>query len=364
MNTQTLIIPATIIRGPGALDSLGKVCSTLGRRALVIGGHRARAAVREQLEAQLAEHGITVVGDEWFGGDTTRTQIDRLKALASTQDADVLIGVGGGKALDTVKATAAEAGLPLITIPTIAATCAAITPLTVTYTEEGLFLDLYNLPKAPDAVIIDSQLLATAPLRWLAAGLGDTLAKWYEFRALGKSEEATAIAASSVASSRICYDMIRLYGGEACAGVREQRDTPALEQVLDAIFTFAGLTSIMASGAHACAAHGIYAGFTACDKTRHYGHGLLVGFGNLCLLALEGRSDDEIIEAIQIARDCSVPLTLDEIEPTLTAEELDTIIAAALTSHDMGHMPFEVTAADLKSAFKRVDALVATQYCD
>lgn len=359
MNSQTLIIPATIIRGPGALNSLGKVCSSLGQRALVIGGHRARAAVREQIEAQLAEHNITLVGDEWFGGDSTRTQIDRLKALAKTQEADLLIGVGGGKALDTVKATAAESGLPLITIPTIAATCAAITPLTVTYTEEGLFLDLYNLPKAPDAVIIDSQLLAMAPLRWLAAGLGDTLAKWYEFRALGKSEEATAIAAASVANSRICYDMISIYGGEACEGVREQRNTPALEQVLDAIFTFAGLTSIMASGAHACAAHGIYAGFTACDKTRHFGHGLLVGFGNLCLLALEGRSDDEIIEALHIARGCAVPLTLEEIEPTLTSDELDTIIAAALTSHDMGHMPFPVSADDLKASFKRVAGLAA-----
>lgn len=359
MNTQNLIFPATIIRGPGAIESLGNVCSTLGQRALVIGGHRARAAIREHIEAQLAECNITLVGDEWFGGDSTRSQIDRLKALAKTQEADLLIGVGGGKALDTVKATAAELGLPLVTVPTIAATCAAITPLTVTYTEEGLFLDLYKLPKAPDAVIIDSQLLAMAPLRWLSAGLGDTLAKWYEFRALGKSEETTAIAAASVANSRICYDMIHLYGGEACAGVREQRNTPALEQVLDAIFTFAGLTSIMASGAHACAAHGIYAGFTACDKTRHFGHGLLVGFGNLCLLALEGRSDDEIIEALHIARDCAVPLTLNEIEPTLTNDELDTIIAAALASHDMGHMPFPVSVDDLKASFKRVEILAA-----
>lgn len=359
MNTQTLTLPATIIRGPQALSSLGNIARTLGRRALIIGGHRARATVRETLETQLAEHGLSLVGDEWFGGDSTRTQIDRLKALADTQEADLLIGVGGGKALDTVKAAAAEANLPLITLPTIAATCAAVTPLTVTYTEEGHFLDLYNLPKAPDAVIIDSQLLATAPLRWLSAGLGDTLAKWYEFRALGKNGEGTAIAASSVASSRICYDMIRQYGGEACTGVREQRHTPALEQVLDAIFTFAGLTSIMASGAHACAAHGIYAGFTACDKTRHFGHGLLVGFGNLCLLALENRSDDEITEALQIARDCAVPLTLDDIEPTLTEEELNTVITAALASHDMGHMPFPVSAKDLHQAMQRVATLSA-----
>ena len=127
-----------------------------------------------------------------------------------------------------------------------------------------------------------------------------------------------------------------------------------LEQVLDAIFMFAGLTSLMSSGAHAAAAHAIYEGFTVCDKTREFGHGLLVGFGNLCLLALENRSDEELLEAIGLARACAIPLSLREIAE-LDSTELAGIIDMALHAPDMANMPAPVTAGALYSAIARVE---------
>ncbi len=109
---------------------------------------------------------------------------------------------------------------------------------------------------------------------------------------------------------------------------------------------FAGLTSLMSSGAHAAAAHAIYEGFTVCDKTREFGHGLLVGFGNLCLLALENRSDEELLEAIGLARACAIPLSLREIAE-LDSTELAGIIDMALHAPDMANMPAPVTAGAL-----------------
>ncbi len=53
-------------------------------------------------------------------------------------------------------------------------------------------------------VIIDTEIIAAAPLRWLAAGLGDTLAKWYEFRAISAGlDNHSGIARASIANSRI-----------------------------------------------------------------------------------------------------------------------------------------------------------------
>ena len=98
----------------------------------------------------------------WFGGETSLNHIERLAVLAIEQQAEVLIGAGGGKALDTVKAVGAQLGLPVITVPTIAATCAAVTPLTIRYDDNGNFFDIFPLPQAPAAVIIDSELLAAA----------------------------------------------------------------------------------------------------------------------------------------------------------------------------------------------------------
>lgn len=155
-----------------------------------------------------------------------------------------------------------------------------------------------------------------------------------------------------MANSQLCYQQIARFGGAACEAVRQRQATPALDQVLDAIFLFAGLASLMSNGTHA-----LYEGFTVCDKTRAYGHGLLVGFGNLCLLAQEGRSDEELLEAIALAKDCAIPTSLAAIAPTLTSEELVAISNAAVTAPDMGIMPHVVTRETLREAIHRVERL-------
>ncbi|NMP28179.1 iron-containing alcohol dehydrogenase family protein [Rahnella sp. SAP-1] len=357
MQAQNIIFPAQILRGPGVISQLGAICSRLGKRALVIGGHQALAAVGDNIRHCLEGTSVTLVGSEWYGGECSEGHILRLAKQVVALSADIIISVGGGKSLDTGKAVGVACQIPVVTLPTIAATCAAVTPLSIRYFDDGHFRDLYPLPQAPAAVIIDSQLLAQAPLRWLAAGLGDTLAKWYEFRAISSQHsDLSGVARSSSANSRICYDLIAAYGAPACDAVRAGKANSELDQVLDAIFMFAGLTSLMSSGAHAAASHAIYEGFTVCDKTREFGHGLLVGLGNLCLLALEDRSDEELREAVLLSHACAVPLRLREIAE-LNDQELASIIQASLHAPDMQNMPHAVTADALYAAFARVESM-------
>ncbi|RNM09225.1 iron-containing alcohol dehydrogenase family protein [Dickeya undicola] len=357
--TQQVFFPATVLRGAGVSQQLGGVCARLGRRVLVAGGHQALAAAQTLIIDQLRQAGVTLTAVEWSGEQCSVSQIERLCARVHETDSDLLLAVGGGKALDTGKAVAFQCGIPVVTLPTIAATCAAVTPLSVRYHDDGHFHDLYHLPVAPAAVVIDSALLARAPLRWLAAGLGDTLAKWYEFRAIDRGGSGSGFAASSRANSEICFRLIEQYGEDACRAVMAGQHNDALDQVLDAIFLFAGLTSLMASGAHAAAAHALYEGFTVCDKTREFGHGLLVGFGNLCLLALEQRSDEELLAAIRLAQACAVPLTLAAICPDLSEAELAAIVRASVDAPDMAAMPFTVTEQQVHQAIHRVEALAA-----
>ncbi len=357
---QKTWFPAQVVRGENALEHIGEICALLGKRPFVLGGEQGLASVADGLPQQLSQANLTHTGWEWFGGECTPGHIARLTKMAQDTNSDVIIAVGGGKALDTGKAVAFHCRLPVITVPTIAATCAAVTPLSIRYQDDGHFLDLYHLPVAPAAVVVDSTRLSRSPLRWLAAGLGDTLAKWYEFRAISTGDSTSGFAASSQANSEICYKLIAAHGAAACQAVVSQRASPAFEQVLDAIFLFAGLTSLMSSGAHAAAAHALYEGFTVCDKTRAFGHGLLVGYGNLCLLALENRSDEDLAEAIALAQACSVPLRLNDICPSLSEEERDSIIHAAIHAPDMTNMPFPVSAQQLSDAMKRVDNFPAS----
>lgn len=357
MTQQNLVFPARVLRGAGVINQLGAICAGLGQRALLIGGHQALQAVEAQVRAQLLAANVTLLAQEWFGGETSINHINRLAALATELQAEVLIGVGGGKSLDTVKAVGAQLGLPVVTLPTIAATCSAVTPLSIRYDDNGNFFDIFPLPQAPAAVIIDSELLAKAPARWLAAGLGDTLAKWYEFRAVSARHPACdGNALSSLAHSQICYDVIAEHGPAAYAAVLRGESSASLDQVLDAIFTWAGLTSLMSNGAHAAASHAIYEGFTFCDKTREFGHGLLVGFGNLCLLALENRADEEVLDEMRLARDCGVPLTLSEIAE-LDEHELALIVRESVHAPDMENMAEAVTEARLLAAMVRIEGL-------
>ncbi|KAA9000517.1 iron-containing alcohol dehydrogenase family protein [Affinibrenneria salicis] len=359
MESKQTVFPAHVLSGAGVIRQLGGLCARYGRRALLIGGVRALAAVRDAVGASLRQADVELAGCEAYGGECSKINIDRLSAQVRTLRADVLIVAGGGKALDCGKAVGEAAACPVITLPTIAATCAAVTPLSVLYQDDGHYCDLLHLAQAPAGVVIDSQLLAGAPLRWLAAGLGDTLAKWYEYRAIRHGEALDGRVMAAQANSRICFELIERFGAEACRGAAQGQATPALEQVLDAIFLFAALTSIMGSGNHAAASHGLFEGFTVCDKTRDFGHGLLVGYGNLCLLALEQRSDEELLDALRLARECHIPLTLAAIAADLSEQEKEAIMRAAVATPDMANMAQPVSLHQLAQAMARVDALAA-----
>ncbi|WKZ90683.1 iron-containing alcohol dehydrogenase family protein [Chimaeribacter arupi] len=359
MYTHRLIFPGSVLRGRGAIAHLGRMCGRLGQRALLVGGKRALAFAEPLVVRQLEESGVSYLGSEWYGGECSETQILRLSDLLERHGVEVVIAAGGGRALDTAKAAAVQCHIPVMTLPTVASTCAAMTPLVFRYHDDGQFRDMQALPEGPAAAVIDADILARTPLPGFAAGLGDTLAKWYEYRAVSATQANQALAGVVRAHSELCHTLIAAHAADACAAVRAGQANAALEQVLDAVFLYAGLTSVMSNGGHTGAAHALYEGFTGSPRTRHVAHGLLVGFGNLCLLALEQRHDHELIAAIGLARAAGIPASLEEIAPGLTPPEIAPVLQRAVRSADMANMPFPVDVPLLQAAIDRVHRLAA-----
>jgi glycerol dehydrogenase-like iron-containing ADH family enzyme len=353
-----LSFPTHILRGVDALNQLGPILDTSLDQLFVVGGKTALTVVMPRLQqlmqTQAQWQHRQIVQQAWYGGEVSQPHIDVLVAQVKASHANVVIAVGGGKALDIGKAVAQVCQLPVVMIPTIAATCAAVSTVSVLYDESGHYIGLFQLDKAPDIVVLDPVLIATAPVRWLSAGLGDTLAKLYEYRVISGGEPDYSLNMAAFAQGKLCFQLIERFGGAACGEVMRGEAGTALEQVMDAIFIYAGFTSIMGVGDHVAAAHALFDGFTVLDKTREFGHGLLVGYGNLCLLALEGRSDAEILAAIQLAKQCGIPVSLHDIAP-LDEAKIDQIIAAAIGTPDMANMPFPVTASMMRDAMARVD---------
>ncbi|MCR9001211.1 iron-containing alcohol dehydrogenase family protein [Rahnella perminowiae] len=359
MFTHRLVFPASVLRGRGAIKHLGAMCGRLGQRAMLVGGKRAIASVEAKVADQLEQQMVSYLGSEIFNGVCCQEEINRLADVFRTQGVEVIIATGGGKALDTAKAAGVACNIPVVTLPGIAGTCSAVTSLAFRYHQNGEFRDMMPLSSGPAAVVIDADLLATSPLQWLSAGIGDTLAKWYEYRAISDLSQLTGLAGVARTHSELCYTLIRHFAAGACFAVQDGKANNALEQVLDAIFLYAGLTSVMSNGAHTGASHALYEGFTACPKTRHIPHGLLVGYGNLCLLALENRSDDELLAALALARASAIPTQLAHIVTGLTEQDLAVIIDRSLTTPDMANMPMDITFEDVRSAVERVEGLGA-----
>lgn len=349
--------PSKVFRGFGALDDLGSFCKTLGTTAFILGGKTALEKTEQRIHTSLEEVGVKAAVAHWYGGECSRRNINTLVKEIVKSQADVIIAVGGGKALDTGKMVSNECHLPLITVPTIVATCAAMTPLSVVYSDQGEFVEMVCFDECPVGTVIDTEVILDSPVRWLAAGMGDTLAKWYEYRVSIQCAQQTSLTLAALANGKLCYDLVEKFGGEARQALEKREFNEALDSTVDAIILYAGLASIFGGEKiRSAAAHGLHNGLTKIPAAHKVGHGLIVGYGNLCLLALEDRSDNEIIEAIRIAERCAVPTTMSQVV-SLTKEELQIVAAATILTPDIKNMPFKVTEDMVIKAIYRVDSL-------
>ena len=174
--------------GDDALKSFGKICAPLGKRILVIGGEKALSAALEKLKIALSD--FDVADTVLYGGECTKNRAEELFGKYKERGIDFVVGVGGGKAIDTAKCTAYLLKKPVVTVPTIASTCAATSALSVVYTENHAFSEFWYYEKPAYHTFIDSEVIAKAPQKFLRAGIGDTVAKFYEteFSARGRKK--------------------------------------------------------------------------------------------------------------------------------------------------------------------------------
>ena len=354
-----LPFPGKIVRGPGALATLGELCRTQGQKLYIWGGKTALAKTKQSIYASIAQAGLDIAAFAWYGGECSQENIDTLAEDVISCQADVIVAVGGGKALDTGKAVGAKCHLPVVTVPTIAATCAAVTPLSVVYNNKGEFAGNLFLDDCPTGVIVDTSIILATPVSWLIAGLGDTLAKMYELRAAASVMPPSSLTISAVMNGQICYEIIQQFGQAARQAVETQQLSDEFDSIVDAIILCAGLSSIFGGEKlRNAAAHAIYNGFTKIPATHAVAHGSIVGYGNLCLLALEERPDAEIIEEIRLAERCGIPTMLRQIAD-MTEAELQLACQASAAATAMACMPFAVTTEMVLAAIRRIDGLAA-----
>jgi glycerol dehydrogenase len=251
---------------------------------------------------------------EPFGRECSDEEIGRLAEVATKAKGRVIVGIGGGKTLDTAKAVAHELKLPVIIVPTIASTDAPCSALSVIYTPEGKFKRYLFLPGNPDVVLVDTAIISRAPVRFLVSGMGDALATWFEADSCKKkyAPNMTGHVGSMIAYAvaRLCYDTLLEYGVMAKVSCQACSVTPALEHIVEANTLLSGLG--FESGGLA-AAHAIHNGFTVLEKIRDQYHGEKVAFGTLASLFLTDKPWKVIDEVYSFCESVGLPTTLGEM---------------------------------------------------
>lgn len=341
-----ILAPAQVVRGSGVLATCGPRLAALGQSPLIVGGDRALAQIQPQIQTLWPTLGYPIPRPGSTHPDCSEAVLARLTQQAQAQGADLIIAVGGGKALDTGKLLAHHLKLPIVTIPTSASTCAAWTALSNVYSDRGAFLYDVPLPKAPDLLILDYDLIATAPPRTLVAGIGDALAKWYEASvSSGDSQETLIIAA--VQQARVLRDLLFQQAPLAL----ENPQSPVWCQVVDATVLLAGV--IGGLGGAQCrtvAAHAVHNGLTHIDSHHATLHGEKVAYGILVQLRLEELVTGSQLAAtarqqlLQFYGSLGLPCTLEDLglgEVSLSQLQEAAIVACQPNS-DIHHLPFPI----------------------
>jgi len=351
--------PAKYIQGPDASVLFGEYAKNLANSFFVIADDFVMKLAGEKVLTGLSRHDITCYAER-FNGECSHAEINRLIALLKAKGCQGVVGIGGGKTLDTAKAIGYYQKLPVVIIPTIASTDAPTSALSVIYTESGEFEEYLIYPKNPDMVVMDTTIIAKAPVRLLVAGMGDALSTWFEAKACfdaratsmagGKSTEA------ALSLARLCYDTLLAEGEKARLAAQAGVVTDALERIVEANTYLSGI-GFESSGL--AAAHAIHNGFTILSECHHLYHGEKVAFGTLTQLVLQNSPLAEIETVLSFCQKVGLPVTLAEMGVKEGIEEKIQAVAKATCApgETIHNMPFTVTADSVYAAIMTADLL-------
>lgn len=359
--TVAIGFPSLYVQGKGEIKNIGKHAANLGNRFMFILNTDIYEMLKDQLEEN-KKHGI-VIDYGIFSGECTYAEMDRMAELAKSNGDEVIVGIGGGKALDTAKGTAFKSGLPLVTVPTSAAQDAPCLKDAVVYREDHTYDSFMMIPNHPALVLVDSQVVADAPARFIAAGIADGLSTTFEANAV-KAINADNCAGGKATLTGImmadnCYDILMKNGLMAYTSVQNNVVTDALEKVIEANILLSGVGCEAAGDS---VAHSIFNACTGIPQCKGKMHGELVNFGTLVQTVVEN-DDRRLREIAAFTVQMGLPVCLEDIG--ISRDDKETIMKMAqLAVEDCAaNEPFDVTAEDVYAAIMVADSIGSQYKC-
>jgi glycerol dehydrogenase len=354
-----LTAPVQYINGPDTLDDCGRFIVKWGQNVLVSGGKKALKAVESKLFSALEAAGIKYEIN-LFAGECSDENIAVLVDKAQRIGLDAIVGVGGGKSLDAAKRAAEICHMPVICIPTIAATCAAASVLAVIYTEEGIHKKDHYLEKNPDLVLVDTEVIAKAPFEYFESGILDSLSKWYEGKAAFKGiSDPDIFAASALKLAALLNEIMEEEAVNAVRAVKRGQATEAVTKITDLNIYLAAVIQGIGKKTRGAAAHAIHAGLSVIPQSHAILHGYKVGYGIVALLFMEKAELAEVERVVKFFRQLGLEPSFKGLRLPFDAVLLRQVAEKAVLADPMKNMPFEVLTEQVIAAMEQVEEVIS-----
>ncbi|UFN48401.1 glycerol dehydrogenase [Roseomonas sp. OT10] len=349
--------PRLYLQGPGALREIGPVVAGIARAAALVADAAMLALHGPAVLAALRGAGVAA-GGAALRGEVSDAGVAELDA-ALPAEAGCVIGLGGGRAIDAAKAVALRRGVPVVTVPTAASNDSPTSRIFVMYRDDGALDRVERLPRSPEAVLVDTEILLRAPPVLLRAGIGDGITKRFEAEACAAVDGITPFGTpplrTGAAIAMHGFATLLRHAPQAMADVAAGRLTEDFEATVEAVILMSGLGF---ENGGLSIAHSLTRGFTRHPGSAHRPHGEQVAFGLLVQLHLAGE-EAMLRQLLPFHARVGLPRRLAEIG--LSAGDragLERIAEATLTAPHAGHLPGpRLTVAALRDAMLAVDAL-------
>ena len=350
--------PRRYVQGPGALAEIAGFLGAREESVLVVADSVVLGLLRQPLIEAMGPHAARATFAE-FGGECSSGEIARMTRLARECAARWIVGVGGGKAIDTAKGVARETAAALIVVPTVASNDSPTSRLAVVCTEDHVLAEVRLMMHNPDAVIVDTSVIVRAPERFFVAGIGDALSKKFEADAcfhtggLNFYRQHPPYVALTLADA--CYAAIREHALPAISALRRGEPDDAFERTVEATVLLSGLAF---ENGGLSIAHSLTRGLSTDPVLARALHGEQVAWGLLVQLLLEGRDEAMLADLMGFYGRIGLPRNLGELGHTGDTGALAGPIARATWERApyVKHLRAPVDAARIEAAISTLES--------
>ena len=299
--------------------------------------------------------------------DGSSSDEDAQRLAADIGKVDVIVAIGGGRLLDTAKLTAELIDCELVMIPTLISNCAPYAPAIAVYTQADHQFKRFGIAlKSSFMTLVDWQFLLATPRDYLIAGIGDTLAKWYEIEGITRhlSEvEKTAPVRLGIAVAKEVLEILLADAQKALNALESQEFTPEFGRIADTIIGLSGgVGGFAGKYGRIAGAHAIHNGLSLLPETHPVLHGYKVAYGILVQLSFTG-DFAEIEKLLPLFKALKLPTTLADINVKgLSREKLMPVAACAASDKEsFVYIDPTITAEDVCLAVEKLETFVSNK---